>query len=795
MLIRMSEVRLPTKSLRLLSLAVIAALGANHGQADETLRESNIADGLDWVPISVLPDEQKDLQCRQCGGRYIDPLADVDKSVPPEDSDLEVKAGDTEVTESTLIFENSVTVTQGYRELRADRVTVDRASKVAEAEGNITLREPGVILVGQNATYDSNTEVATLADSRFVLHEEGLHGSAGRLVRHASGVISIEEGSISYCAPGDPVWELKTKSLELDPEDGVGTAHGAKLEVAGVPIFYTPWIQFPIDDRRKTGLLFPDIGSDTRGGVDITQPIYLNLAPNYDMTYSPRYIQERGVVHEVNARYLGKTIDFWDIDGAYLGTDDKYKGEVPSSDGKRWLFGVKHQGRHGANFRTSVDYAKVSDPDYIKDLENNSLSAQRQTNLLQQGRVDYLDEQWAIGLEAQQFQSLADDIRNDYKKLPQLTATWRGDQDWAGFKPIGTVQYSYFDHADDNRVTGQRVYSEFGATYPMQAMYGFLKPTVKYRQINYSLQDSVFEDDSPSAGSFVGSLDAGLTFERTTSFWGEKGTQTLEPRAFYLYSEYTDQIAQPDFDSAELTFSYSQLYRDTRFSGHDRLDDANQVAFGVTTRFFAESDGRERLNASIGQIYYFRDREVRLRTIDQPLVEDTSPIAAELNWLPTKQWKLRSSLLYDTRDSSFDAASAQLTYSGEDGRIFNLGYTLREPPPTLANRPVTEQANVSAYMPIDDNWSVFGALEYSLEGSASVEDMVGFEYDDCCWRVRVLYMRYIDTAPNEIPNFSDPNLERQRALQFQIVLKGMGGFGGRVDNLLKDMIRGFNDRY
>ena len=176
------------------------------------------------------------------------------------------------------------------------------------------------------------------------------------------------------------------------------------------------------------------------------------------------------------------------------------------------------------------------------------------------------------------------------------------------------------------------------------------------------------------------------------------------------------------------------------------------------------------------------------------LAEASSPLAAELAWLPNQQWKLRGSALYDPNDNTFDAASAQATYFPWPGAVLSAGYTLREPPPSLLTRPVTEQANISAYVPIKDNWSVFGALEYSLEGSTAVEDMIGIEYDNCCWRFRILYMRYIDTDRGEVPDFRDPNLERENAIQVQFLLKGMGGFGGRVDNLLTDMIRGFADR-
>jgi LPS-assembly protein len=363
-----------------------------------------------------------------------------------------------------------------------------------------------------------------------------------------------------------------------------------------------------------------------------------------------------------------------------------------------------------------------------------------------------------------------------------------------GVEPILLTQLSHFD-SESVRVTGERLYMEAGLTMPNRWAYGFLTPTVKYRSVSYELDDfPLIEDDSPDAGSVMASLDGGLIFERQTSLFSSKVTQTLEPRAYYLYSEYEEQSGQPDFDSAELTFSYDQLYRDTRFSGHDRIDDADQLSLGVTSRFMDNATGNETLRASIGQIFYFRDRGVRLNQIDPDLRESTSAIAAELALSPSRKWQVRASILYDPSDSDFDAAYAQASFTPEHGKIFNLGYTLREPPPSLIDRPVTEQANASAYYPINDTWSVFGAYAYSLEASEAVESMVGFEYDDCCWRVRLLYMRYVDTLVGDIVDFNDPNLERESSFQIQVMLKGMGGFGGRVDELLSDMIRGFTKK-
>ena len=755
------------------------------------LFSEGIAAQLDWQPLPLLTEAERDLRCRQCQGEFVDPLKGQSPTAPGS-ADIEVNADNSSGTEGQILLTGNVSVVQGNRSIQADSVAFDRDQQFTEASGNVAYREPGVVLQGEHLTFDSERQHATVTQAHFALHEPQLSGAAQQLERDASGEITIEDGAVTFCAPEDPQWYIKTETLEIDPNKGMATATHATLRWSGVPVFYVPWMTFPVDDRRKTGLLFPSIGSDTRGGLDVTMPIYFNLAPNYDATYSPRYIGERGLLHQANGRWLTQYAGAWDVTGQYMSDDDKYSEDFPEGDSERWAVGVKHQGNYGQNWRTNINYSKVSDPDYVRDLDNSTLSSQRQTALLQLGQVDYLGEDWQVSLQAQQFQSLADDITNNYKKLPQLTARWRGDANLGGLKPIALLQYSDFD-TDADLVRGQRIYGEAGVTYPMNWTWGFLRTTAKYRSVAYDLENlRGLTDEKPDADSGVFSVDGGLIFERATNFGGQSMSQTLEPRVFYLYSEYDEQSDQPDFDSAELTFSYNQLFRDTRFSGHDRLDDANQISVGVTTRLFADSDGRERLNASIGQIFYFRDREVRLKARSPVLDESLSATAVEFNWFPDEAWSIRSSMLYDTEDNEFDALSAQVGYRPSSGQIFNVGYTLREPPPSQAKRPVTEQANFSTYYPIGDNWGAFAAVEYSLEANEFVEDMVGIEYDNCCWKMRLLYMRYLDTAGSFAPDFSDPDLQRENAVQFQFVLKGMGGFGSRVENLMRDMIRGFD---
>jgi LPS-assembly protein len=759
----------------------------------------NQSDLPDWTDIHDIPVEERNAECRKCGGQYEDPLASENTSDSPDTADINAKSDSTEVIGDQAIFKGGVQVQQGYRRLYGDTAVVRRDQKSAVITGNVTLREPGVLLTGQEAEIFSGTGEAIVSGSQFVFHQRHMRGSADLLERDEDGIIHVHDGSFTYCAPGENDWAVIADNMVLDFDEGLATARDAKIELGGVPVFYTPWLQFPLDDRRRTGFLWPEFGNDSTGGLDITVPFYLNLAPNYDALYSPRYIEERGLNHQLQLRYLHPILGNWSTGGTWMDDDDDYANDVaPTKSTDRWIGIVRQNGLVNQRWRSKIDYSKASDVDYLQDLETSSLDQQRETNLLQLASLDYLGNNWLVSVEARQYQSLADDINNSYKTLPQFTAQYRSSGSSFELQPVFLSEISNFD-TDDNRIAGQRMYSEAGVTYPMQWLAGFLKPTVKYRQLNYSLNEHKnFPDDEPSAGAAMASLDAGLVFERNLKASNRSMLQILEPRLYYLYSEYEDQSDQPDFDSGELTFISNQPFRETRFSGRDRIDDSNQIAAGISTSFIDESDGSSLLSASISQIYYLRDRKVRLTPGAEPLDDSKSEVAGEVVFTPNDVLTMRSSLVYDPFDNNVSSGFFRTSVEAENGAIYNLGYSYRRDPLEVEDsnkeRPPVEEASFSAYIPVSTNWSLFGAANYSIEANRSLEDMLGVEYDSCCWTIRLLYLRYYQNESGQLTDFNDPDLERENTAQFQIIMKSMGSFGDRITKIMEDLIQGFEER-
>lgn len=743
----------------------------------------------------AVPAALRDLDCKLCDGRYIDPLKDADRDANPNEADIQAWANSTELQGDTVRFTGGVSVTQGYRQFEGDTAVINEETREATLTGNVTLREPGLLLQGSHADILTDSGEATLKDSHFVIHANHLQGSADILQRDSEGLIHIHNGDFTYCPPEAEDWLIRAKTIDLDLDEGLGVARDATLDIGGIPVFYSPWLQFPLDDRRRTGLLWPDFGNDSTGGLDITAPLYLNLAPNYDALYSPRYIQERGLNHQLKTRYLNKYLGYWTVGGTYMNSDKHYRDEIPEGKSDdRWLGVVRQDGLLDQRWLSHVDYSKASDIDYLKDLETSSLTAQRRTSLLQMASMDYLGDNWLVSLDVEQYQSLADDINDAYKKLPQLTAQYRSSGTPFEVQPILLTQYSNFD-ADEDVVTGERVYSEGGAAYPMNWGFGFLTPTVKYRRLDYELNEGrFFTDSSPGVGSAMGSVDGGLYFERETSWAGDSMLQTLEPRLYYLYSDYKNQEDQPDFDSAELTFSYNQLFRETRFSGHDRIDDANRMSVGVSTNFIDSQSGQQLLGASIGQIFYFSDRKVRLIPGTAPLDESSSEIAGDLSFTPNEHLSFRTDVVYDPHSGNVNSGNVIAGYATDNGAVFNLGYAYNRPLQFITLQSRTEQVTASTFLPLGTNWRVFGAVNYSIIDNTAIEQMAGIAYENCCWIIRMMHLRYYDNETTSFIDFNNPDLQQEHTTQVQFVLKGLGGFGSRITTVLEDMIRGYQPR-
>ncbi|MEE8056734.1 MAG: LPS-assembly protein LptD [Pseudomonadales bacterium] len=797
-------------------------------------RLSNRHGQWDWIPKNQLDDPSL---CKTgCEGAYVAPEPDwQDANLTPDIAPLRANAASTSIEGDVVTLSGDVILSQGNRRLKADSASLDRSSHELKIEGNIEVREPGVLIHASKGQINTETNLGHFEAASFLQHDNSIRGKAERIQRNSSNTLDMERGYITQCTPDDEVWVIHASEIHLDNNEGWGSAQHARLTIKDVPVFYTPYMTFPIDERRKTGFLWPTLGSSDDNGFEITTPYYLNLAPNYDATLAPHYISDRGTMTTLELRQLG-SLGEWMLSGALL-EDDTFTDNPPlddpdtaqdESDGfppreKRWVASVIQSGNF-FGISTSIDYTKVGDNEYFEDLASNNLEVKRSTHLNQQLTLGFSNENWQTELTAQDHQTIDEELSDQYQLMPRFSVERNATGANFDIEWLFEAEFTDFQHDESinnggNFITGQRTFAEAGLSFPMRSPAGFIIPTAKVRSVSYDLEEfKLGDDDSPSATTPLATLDMGLIFERDIHFSSNRYVQTLEPRLYYFYSDF-EQQTNPNFDTSELTFSYSQLFRDTRFSGHDRLDDANQISAGISSRFIDDGDGREVLSLSLGQIFYFEDSRVYVTdTLVNPdgstPGRSNSHIASEIHYQPTDKIWLSNDLLWDSRRDKLLEGGVDFHYQTDAQSLYNIGYRFRRNGSSNFRRDgdgklVSDiqdlsQANASLVLPIGKRWSLYAHYLYDVEEHRALDDITGIQYEDCCWIVRLLYQQGLDKdiiLDKDIVDVLTGNIvtkrklvtERDYAFILEFQLKGLGSLGNKVRGILEKNILGYED--
>lgn len=767
--------------------------------AASTRESSSAKKTLDWVPRAELSVQQLSVLPEYCAGAYVEPAFPVALGTDPNTLPLQVQAGELQYwLQDRVEFTDAVRLSRGNQTLLASRATFHEAEQKVTVDDGITLREPGMLVEGRTAELMVATGAASVSDAEFVLQTSGLRGTAQILDRNANGDVRVSRGSFTRCEPGNNNWRVTGSSVQIDEGAKFGTARDAFLRVHDVPIFYAPYIRFPVTDERMSGWLFPDVGVGDANGTDIAVPYYLNLAPNYDATLTPRYISDRGVGIAGDVRHLSR-YGGTEVGGAFLSRDHEYNGEYSRADfdslglpgsfdpADRWLFATKQHGSYG-DFQTLIDTEKVSDLDYFRDLGTGGLAASSQVEIQQFGEVRYGLGGLSGRVWAQDFQRLDVDVVQPYRRLPEIDLNY---QTQLTGKLHGSIDSSWasFDRPNDQftgiqRINGERLNIEPRIGLPFDWAPGYVHFMGGYRYTRYSLDDvPIATDHQAERKIWLGSVDSGLFFERDTSAFGTATVQTLEPRLFYLYQQYRNQDDLPQFDVSELSFTFDQLFRDNRFAGIDRIGDANQLTAALTTRWLDAQTGQERVQASVGQIVYFTDRRVTLDGLET--ADDRhrdSAYAGQIAATLGTAFNFRTTGTWDPNDGDWNEIGAAMQYRPDSRHIFNLGYRRRND-----TQPVLKQSDVSLYWSFFRQWSLIGRFDYDLEEHRSIEAFGGLEYSDCCWQIRVVGRKYLLQPGATVA----PDTQTDEAIFFQIAFKGLAGFGGRIDSFIQAGIPGY----
>lgn len=604
----------------------------------------------------------------------------------------------------------------------------------------------------QNAIYVLDNGSANFNEVEFEVIGSTANGSANSVFLEEGGIARLTSIDFTTCPGDEPAWELSAARLKLDREAGVGTARNATIRFQGVPLLFLPWISFPIDDRRKTGFLYPSFSTTSDNGIAAAWPFYWNIAPNMDATIIPRVISDRGFGIGGEYRFLTRRANGV-VDLDFLPSDDEFNGQ------DRYRYRAQGNYRIGRGIVSRLNVHRVSDEDYFLDfggdINETTISFLRSDLGFYAG-----GRGWNASLVFDDFQELDATIPDNsepYSRLPRLTADWRlpieGNLDF-----VLDAEAVYFTR--DAGPVGARIDLNPAVEWRYQRPGGFIAPRVGFRYTAYnlsSLDESTVPlvDESPSRALPIFSLDTGLIFERGL----ESGDRiTLEPRLFYVYVPFEEQDDLPDFDTAELTFGTSQLFNTNRFTGADRQSEANQLSWAVTSRLIDGNSGRQYLDVTLGQILLFRDQEVQLPNAETTSFE-SSAVLAEVNYRPFSNWAITAGIQYDPEDTEVDVGLLGVSYIGDNGLRVQTGYRFRAQQ--------VDQFDVRARYPLSDSWNILARWNYSFLDNTTLESVIGVEYESCCWALQLIGRQFVNGRDG-----SD-----QFGVFVELHLKGLGSLG------------------
>ena len=683
----------------------------------------------------------------------------------PEELPIQITSGGAEVSrQGDARLLDGVVVRHGDRRLSAESASYDAAHQRFEVEGEVEYRAPDLRLKGASGTWNT-TGGGQFAGTEFELPARPARGSAAQLGMTAAGELKLRDVSFTTCPVGNDDWFLRASSIDIDQQSQQGTGRHVRVELKGVPILYAPLISFPVGDARKSGFLFPSIGTSNRSGFELGVPYYFNLAPNYDLTLTPRLLTRRGFGLDSRFRYLTARGE-GELEARLLPADDLA--------GRDRAFGtLLHQTDFSDRLRVDANISQASDSQYFEDfgLGPDGTSV---TFLDRYIHLSWLGRGWRLDGRVQDFQTIdlsVDPLVRPYSRLPQLAFTGAWPLAGNGLATGLEAEVVRFDR--DVGTTGLRLDLAPRLAWPLRAPGFYLEPSASYRLTAYALSDlALGAEDAPDRQAPILSVDAGLVFDREASARGQL-LQTLEPRLRYTWIPFRDQSDLPIFDTALPSLNLVQLFRTNRYVGADRLGDANELAVGLTTRLLHTDSGQQFLSATIGQRFFFERPRVVLP--GEPVeTRDASNMVGEIELTAYRKWSARFAMEWDRDASNTLLGQAGVQYRPRHDAVVNVGYRYREG--------LLEQWEASAAWRLSPTWQFFARQVYSLRERASIDRFAGLEYGSCCWSIRLIGRRYVSNRTGE----------QDTSVMLQLELKGLSSVGTSDDAFLRRAVRGYS---
>ncbi len=636
---------------------------------------------------------------------------------------------------------------QDGKTIRADKIIYTPADRKVDAQGSVLLEQQGDQVSGPSLHMDLDSGQGKMEQPQFHFQETNGRATATSMDILDKQHYSLKDATYTTCPAGNDDWQLNMGSLRIDRAEEVGTARDTSVEFKGVPFLYTPWVNFPLNDHRKSGFLSPIQGSTSKGGFELMLPYYWNIAPDMDATLAPRYMSKRGVLFNNEFRYLGASYS-GELHGDVLPNDIVTKRN-------RVHYSAQHRQRFNDEVSVFANFNRVTDDSFFRDL-GTAVNSSAQVNLLQEGGVNYNTNVWNSQVKVQRYQTLQDPlalIAVPYARMPQITTSAGRIISDANLAFAG--EYVEFSHP--TAVNGKRLVINPSVSYPLVSRPSlYVTPKLAIHSTKYQMGANNLALTPDATRTLpIFSMDSGLSFEKNTHLFGGDYLQTLEPRAFYVYVPYRNQNALPNFDTAQADFSFTQMFTENRFFGNDRIGDANQVTLATTTRVLSENTGEERFKLTLGERFSFISPQVSLLT---PVTTTSkSDVLLAVGGRLTRTLSFDSETDFDPNQSKTQRYNWQLRYRPEPGKTLNYGYRYL--------RNTLRQSDISAQWPLARNWGLVARMNYSFQDKRILDSIAGLEYNQSCWTLRFVGQHYTTSTQQANTGFF-VQLELSDLMQF-----------------------------
>jgi LPS-assembly protein len=682
-------------------------------------------------------------------------------------------------TDTVMRAEGAAELRRPGTALTADSIVYEPPTDELQAQGNVRLVRGEDVVEGPSLRYQLSRGEGVFDKPRYTLRRnlqtgENLRTTTGRgeadsMEFRGENRVRMQNATYSTCGPDNQDWYAQVDTLNLDFESEEGEGRNGKIIFKGVPVLYSPWLDFSLNNRRKSGFLTPTFGVTNRTGVDLLVPYYWNIAPNMDATIAPRLLGTRGLMLSNEFRYL----------------EHDYRGMVRLDylfsdrilDRNRHALSIQHTQRFSDRWSGLLNINAVSDRNYYTDL-GNRLAITSIAHLPREAMLSYSGDWWSLTGSATEYQALAN-LSPIYSKVPSFVLNaFRADL------PAGLVfrmngSYTDFRIDDRTRDQGRRTVLYPQLALPVQTSFMTITPKIGVHMSNYDLQRGTANAALPSSLSRsvpIFSLDAGTVFERDSDLFGQGFVQTLEPRLYYVLAPYKNQSKFPVFDSGLADFNFAQIFSENVFVGQDRISDSNQLTAAAISRFIDPQTGAERARVALGQRIYFADQNVTLPGGTVRTGSIASTLGAVSGELLPKTW-IDAALQYNTDLSQTERYSISARWNPREAQVLNASYRFRRSTTTAAD---VRDLDVSAQWPLTNRWYALARHNYSIAERRLVEGLAGLEYNGGCWVGRIVFQRIAT------------NVQRSRtALFFQLELNDFSRIGSNPLDALKRSIPGY----